>query len=72
MGRFFDTFCPLAPCLVTTDETSNPNNLGIRTILNGQIVQDWNTSDMIFDVPSLIEFFSASTTLSPGTIILKT
>ena len=48
----------------------NPNDLGIKTILNGQIVQDWNTNDMIFDVPTLIEFLSGSTTLLPGTVIL--
>lgn len=69
-GKFFDTFAPLGPCIVTTDEITNPNTLGIRTILNGDTVQDWNTNDMIFDVPSLIEFLSGSTTLLPGTVIL--
>jgi 2-keto-4-pentenoate hydratase/2-oxohepta-3-ene-1,7-dioic acid hydratase in catechol pathway len=69
-GKFFDTFCPLGPCLVTADEIPNPNALGIRTILNGETVQDWNTNDMIFDVPALIEFLSGSTTLLPGTVIL--
>jgi 2-keto-4-pentenoate hydratase/2-oxohepta-3-ene-1,7-dioic acid hydratase in catechol pathway len=69
-GKFFDTFCPLGPCLVTADEIPDPNALGIRTILNGETVQDWSTSDMIFDVPALIEFLSGSTTLLPGTVIL--
>jgi len=69
-GKTFDTFAPLGPCLVTTDEIPNPNALGIRTRLNGQLVQDWNTDDMIFDVPALIEFLSGSTTLLPGTVIL--
>lgn len=69
-GKFFDTFAPIGPCLVTTDEIPNPNALNIRTILNRETVQDWNTSDMIFDVPRLIEFLSGSTTLLPGTIIL--
>lgn len=69
-GKFFDTFAPLGPCLVTPDEIPNPNSLRIRTILNGATVQDWNTNDMIFDVPSLIEFLSGSTTLLPGTVIL--
>lgn len=69
-GKFFDTFTPLGPCLVTTDDIPNPNNLGIRTILNGETVQDWSTNDMIFDVPELIEFLSGSTTLMPGTVIL--
>ncbi len=69
-GKSFDTFAPLGPCLVTTDEITNPNQLTIRTVLNDQVVQDWNTSDMIFDVPTLIEFLSGSTTLLPGTVIL--
>jgi len=69
-GKFFDTFAPLGPVLVTADEIPNPNSLGIRTILNGETVQDWNTNDMIFDVPALIEFLSGSTTLLPGTVIL--
>jgi 2-keto-4-pentenoate hydratase/2-oxohepta-3-ene-1,7-dioic acid hydratase in catechol pathway len=69
-GKYFDTFAPLGPCLVTTDEILNPNALAIRTVLNDKIVQDWNTADMIFDVPALIEFLSGSTTLLPGTVIL--
>jgi 2-keto-4-pentenoate hydratase/2-oxohepta-3-ene-1,7-dioic acid hydratase in catechol pathway len=69
-GKTFDTFCPLGPVLVTTDEIPNPNALGIKTILNGEAVQDWNTNDMIFDVPTLIEFLSADTTLLPGTVII--
>jgi 2-keto-4-pentenoate hydratase/2-oxohepta-3-ene-1,7-dioic acid hydratase in catechol pathway len=69
-GKFFDTFCPLGPCLVTTDEIPNPNALAIKTVLSGETVQDWNTNDMIFDVPTLIEFLSGSTTLPPGTVIL--
>jgi 2-keto-4-pentenoate hydratase/2-oxohepta-3-ene-1,7-dioic acid hydratase in catechol pathway len=69
-GKSFDTFCPLGPVLVTADEIPNPNSLGIKTILNGQTMQDWNTNDMIFDVPTLIEFLSGSTTLIPGTVIM--
>ena len=69
-GKTFDTFCPLGPALVTADEIPNPNALRIRTILNDDTLQDWNTDDMIFDVPALIAFLSASTTLLPGTVIL--
>ncbi|HAD60772.1 MAG TPA: 5-carboxymethyl-2-hydroxymuconate isomerase, partial [Planctomycetaceae bacterium] len=43
----------------------------ISTVLNGETMQDWNTDDMIFDVPTLIEFLSGSTTLMPGTVILS-
>ncbi len=69
-GKSFDTFAPLGPCLVTRDEIPNPNALRIRTLVNGRAVQDWNTNDMIFDVPALIEFLSGSTTLLAGTVIL--
>ncbi|MBM3999699.1 MAG: fumarylacetoacetate hydrolase family protein [Planctomycetes bacterium] len=69
-GKTFATFCPLGPCLVTPDEIPNPNALAIKTILNGAVMQDWNTNDMIFDVPTLIEFLSASTRLLAGTVIL--
>jgi len=69
-GKFFDTFAPLGPCLVTTDEIPNPNTLGIRTILNGQTMQDWSTNDMIFSVAAIISFLSGSTTLPAGTVIL--
>ncbi len=69
-GKSFDTFSPLGPVLVTPDEIPNPNDLKIRTVLNGEVMQDWNTNDMIFDVPALIEFLSGSTTLLPGTVIL--
>lgn len=69
-GKTFDTFCPLGPRLVTADELGNPNALAIKTVLNGEVMQDWNTNDMIFDVPTLIEFLSGSTTLLPGMVIL--
>ena len=69
-GKGFDTFCPLGPALVTPDEIPNPNALRLRTLLNGEVMQDWNTNDMIFDVPALIEFLSGSKTLLPGTVIL--
>jgi 2-keto-4-pentenoate hydratase/2-oxohepta-3-ene-1,7-dioic acid hydratase in catechol pathway len=69
-GKFFDTFCPLGPCLVTADEIPDPNALAIKTVVSGETLQDWNTNDMIFDVPALIEFLSGSTTLLPGTVIL--
>ncbi len=69
-GKTFATFCPIGPCLVTADEISDPHDLGIRTTVNGQRMQDWRTDDMIFDIPRLIEFLSAGTRLLPGTLIL--
>jgi len=69
-GKSFDGFCPLGPAIVTRDEIPNPNALKLRTILNGQVMQDHTTSDMIFDVPTLIESLSSTMTLRPGAIIL--
>lgn len=69
-GKSFDSFCPLGPWLVTPDSLPHPANLRLRAILNGQTVQNASTSDMIFDIPALIEFLSGSTTLLPGTAIL--
>ncbi len=69
-GKTFDTFAPLGPCLVTPEDVPDPNALSIKTIVNGEAMQDWNTNDMIFDVPTLIEFLSGSTTLLPGTVIM--
>ena len=69
-GKTFDTFCPLGPVLVTADEIPDPNQLSIKTILNGETMQDWNTNDMIFDIPTLIEFLSGSSCLEAGTVIL--
>jgi 2-keto-4-pentenoate hydratase/2-oxohepta-3-ene-1,7-dioic acid hydratase in catechol pathway len=56
--------------LVTKEDIPDPNTLRIQTILNDECMQDANTNDMIFDVPTLIEFLSGSTTLLPATVIL--
>jgi 2-keto-4-pentenoate hydratase/2-oxohepta-3-ene-1,7-dioic acid hydratase in catechol pathway len=69
-GKTFDTFAPLGPCLVTKEDIPDPHTLRIQTVLNGESMQDGNTNDMIFDIPTLIEFLSGSTTLLPGTVIL--
>jgi len=69
-GKSFDTFCPLGPFLLTKDELPDPATLRLRTTVNGEPRQDGHTRDMLFDVPALIEFLSASKTLLPGTVIL--
>ncbi|MEM6822601.1 MAG: fumarylacetoacetate hydrolase family protein [Verrucomicrobiota bacterium] len=69
-AKSFDTFCPLGPWIVTRDELGDPHCLRIQTKVNEEVLQDANTSDMIFDIPTLIEFLSGSTTLLSGTIIL--
>jgi len=69
-GKSFDTFCPLGPAIVTRDEIPNPNALRLKTILNGQTLQDHTTGDMIFDVPALIESLSSTMTIRAGSVIL--
>jgi len=69
-GKSLDTFCPLGPWIVTGDEIPNPNSLKIRSWLNGRLMQDSNTSLMIFSIPFLVSFLSRHFTLLPGDIIL--
>ena len=69
MGKTFDTFAPIGPDLVTTDDVPDPHNLGIRCILNGETVQDSNTSQLIFGVPKLIAYLAHVFTLTPGDLI---
>jgi 2-keto-4-pentenoate hydratase/2-oxohepta-3-ene-1,7-dioic acid hydratase in catechol pathway len=68
-GKSCDTFCPTGPYLTTSDEVPDPHTLAIRARVNGVTMQDSHTSKMIFGVPELIEFTSASITLEPGDII---
>ena len=68
-GKSFDTFCPLGPSIVTRDSL-NIESLRIRTILNGRVMQDAQTADMIFSVPFLVSYLSNQFTLLPGTVIL--
>jgi len=69
MGKTFDTFAPLGPAIVTADEVADPHNLDISLTLNGQVMQNSNTGQMIFQVWRLIEFLSSVFTLEPGDII---
>ena len=67
-GKSFDTFCPLGPVLVTPDQI-DPDHAGIRTVLNGEVMQDSNTGDMIFGCRELVSYLSHQFTLLPGTVI---
>ena len=69
-GKSFDTFSPLGPSIVTTDEIPDPNNLAITTRVNGETLQSSHTSDMIFNVRHIISYLSQGLTLLPGTVIL--
>ncbi len=69
LGKTFDTFAPFGPCLVTADEVPDPHSLRIRSRINGQTMQDSNTSQLIFPVDELIAYVSAVCTLSPGDLL---
>lgn len=69
MRKSFATFTPLGPYIVTADEIPDPQNLGNRLWVNGQLKQDANTRDMIVDIPELIELISSVLTLNPGDVI---
>lgn len=69
MGKSFDTFAPMGPALVTSDEIRDPSILELRTVLSGEQVQRSTTGNLIFDVPALIEYISAGVTLEPGDVI---
>lgn len=69
MGKSWDTHCPLGPVIVTPDELPNPLHMGIRTLVNGEIRQQSNTSNLIFDCGAIIEELSTVFTLEPGDII---
>jgi 2-keto-4-pentenoate hydratase/2-oxohepta-3-ene-1,7-dioic acid hydratase in catechol pathway len=68
-GKCLDSFCPLGPCLVTRDEIPDPHRLAIRCTVNGEIMQESNTSEMIYRIPYLIAYLSEAFTLLPGDII---
>lgn len=69
-GKSFDTFCPFGPAIVTPDDLPNPQSLNVRTLLNGDVMQDANTNDMIFTVAQLIAELSKDLTLLPGALLL--
>ena len=68
-GKSPDTFCPIGPWLTTRDEIPDPHALSISARVNGVTVQNSHTSKMMFRIPELVEFISASVTLEPGDII---
>jgi 2-keto-4-pentenoate hydratase/2-oxohepta-3-ene-1,7-dioic acid hydratase in catechol pathway len=64
-----ETFCPIGPFLVTADEVDDPQNLPVRLWTNGQLMQDFNTNDMAYDIARCVEFVSSLHTLEPGDLI---
>jgi 5-carboxymethyl-2-hydroxymuconate isomerase len=68
-GKSLDTFCPIGPWIVTPDEIPDPQRLRIRSFVNGELIQDSTTAEMIFGVAQVIAFCSRAFTLEPGDII---
>jgi 2-keto-4-pentenoate hydratase/2-oxohepta-3-ene-1,7-dioic acid hydratase in catechol pathway len=68
MGKTFDTFCPMGPWIVTADEIPNPHELNISLEIGGEILQNSNTRELVFQVPKLIEYVSTAVTLEPGDV----
>src|SRR5258705_10419277 len=66
MGKTFDTFAPMGPAIVTADEVPDPHALDIKMIINGEVLQRSNTSNLIFKIPDRIEYLSGVFTLEAG------
>ena len=69
LGKSLDGFCPMGPCIVTADEVRDVGHLRLLTQVNGEVRQDAHVSQLIFDIPTLIETLSKVLTLEPGDLI---
>lgn len=70
MGKSFDTFTPLGPAIVTTDEIADPQNLNVTLSVNGELRQEYSTSDMEYSVIEILAFISSYMTLVPGDVLI--
>jgi len=69
MSKSFPTFCPIGPAIVTADEIADPHALAIGLSIDGEVLQNSNTSELVFGIPELIEYLSSITPLLPGDIV---
>ena len=69
LGKNFDSFCPIGPCIVTADELGDPRTLRLRTYVNGQLLQDGTNEEWVFPLPRLLAFLSDVMTLEPGDVV---
>jgi len=69
LGKSFPTFCPMGPAIVSVDEIADPHSLAIGLSVNGEVLQDSNTRELIFKIPELVEYISSITPLLPGDIV---
>jgi 2-keto-4-pentenoate hydratase/2-oxohepta-3-ene-1,7-dioic acid hydratase in catechol pathway len=70
LGKAFDSACPMGPVVVPARDLPNPQNVRLMTRVNGEVRQDSNTSDMLYNIGRIIEILSAGTTLEPGDVII--
>ena len=68
-AKSFDTFAPVGPAIIPKNEIIDPQNLNLKSYVNGEKRQNSNTNDMIFKIPELVSFISGSMTLMPGDLI---
>jgi 2-keto-4-pentenoate hydratase/2-oxohepta-3-ene-1,7-dioic acid hydratase in catechol pathway len=69
LSKSFPTFCPLGPAIVTADEVEDPHQLAISLNIDGELLQNSNTRELIFGIPALVEYLSSITPLLPGDIV---
>jgi 2-keto-4-pentenoate hydratase/2-oxohepta-3-ene-1,7-dioic acid hydratase in catechol pathway len=69
LGKNFNGFAPIGPCITTADEMTEPGKVQVRAVLNGQVMQDANTSEWLFPLPRLLSFLSHVMALEPGDIV---
>jgi 2-keto-4-pentenoate hydratase/2-oxohepta-3-ene-1,7-dioic acid hydratase in catechol pathway len=69
LAKSFPTFCPIGPAIVTADEVADPHSLAITLSINGEVLQNSNTRELVFTIPELIEYISSITPLLPGDVI---
>jgi 2-keto-4-pentenoate hydratase/2-oxohepta-3-ene-1,7-dioic acid hydratase in catechol pathway len=69
MGKNFDTFAPMGPCIVTADEIPDPSGLCLRSFVNGKPMQDGSNRDWCFPLPRVLEWFSMGISLDPGDVV---
>ena len=69
LAKSFPTYCPMGPAIVTADEIADPHELAIQLSINGEVLQNSNTRELVFKIPELIEYISSITPLLPGDIV---
>ncbi|KAF5250347.1 hypothetical protein FANTH_4447 [Fusarium anthophilum] len=69
-SKGFDGACPIGPVIVSKSLIPDPQQLAVRGLMNGQVMQEGSTDDLIFNVPKIVSFLSQSTTMKPGTLII--